>query len=90
MMSNSQEVPCYPGVQQVEGGYQPLLLCLGEASSGILSPDLGSLVQARQGTTEGRPAEGHGDRVLFHIIVFYQNESSPRVRLLKNNKITIR
>ncbi|PKU34528.1 hypothetical protein llap_15168 [Limosa lapponica baueri] len=43
--------------QQVEGGHLPPLLCPDEATSGLLRPVLGSLVQESQGTAGKSPAE---------------------------------
>ena len=47
--------------QKVEGGDPPLLLCPGEATSGVLCPVLGSPVQKGQGSSEESPTEGHKD-----------------------------
>ena len=49
--------------QQVKEDTPPPLLCLGEATSGVLCPLLGSTVKERQQTTGDNPEEGHEDIV---------------------------
>lgn len=49
--------------QQLEGGSSLLPLCPNETASGVLCPDLGSLVQEGRGTTGDSPREGYkGDK----------------------------
>lgn len=45
--------------QQVEGGDPASLLCAGEASPGVLCPDMESSVQERCGSVGVCPEEGH-------------------------------
>ena len=63
--------PCYPENQpypelhqkqcgqQVKGGDPAPLLCTGEASPGVLRPDVESAVQERHGSVGVCPEEGH-------------------------------
>ena len=51
--------------QQVKGGDPPPVLCLGEVTSGVLHPVLGSLVQERQGNARESLAEANKDDKAF-------------------------
>ena len=61
----SPESQLYPGLhqkkhgQQGKGGDPALLLCAGEASPGVLHPDVESSVQDRHKPVGAHPEEGH-------------------------------
>ena len=62
---HSPESQLYPGLdqkksgQQAEGGDPAKLLCAGEASPGVLHPDMESSVQERHIPAGIHPEEGH-------------------------------
>jgi len=65
MCPYSPESQPYPGLhqknrgQQGEGGDPALLICTGEASPGVLHPDVVSSVQEIHGPVGVCPEEGH-------------------------------